>query len=60
MAGGDLTLKYNASVQGNNVMLMVDFSINKAMIDASKYENLKGYYQLLIEKFKEKVVLVKK
>jgi len=60
LANNDLTLKYQVSSQGKFVNLMVDFSINKTVIAADQYASLKGYYQLLIEKFNEKVVLVKK
>lgn len=59
LANSDLTLKYQVSAQGNFVNLMADFSINKTVIAADQYANLKGYYQLLIEKFNEKVVLIK-
>ena len=54
-----VTLKYNISIQGNKINLMVEFSINQVFIPVDQYKNLKGYYQLLIEKLIEKVVLVK-
>jgi len=59
LGNGDLALKYNVSNQGSTIKVMVEYSINKTIITADKYKNLKGYYQLLIEKLNEKVVLVK-
>jgi len=59
LGNGDLVLKYNVSNQGNTIKVMVEYSINKTIITADKYKNLKGYYQLLIEKLNEKVVLIK-
>ena len=54
-----VTLKYNISTQEKMVKFMVEFSINETYIPIEQYRNLKGYYQLLIEKLNEKVVLVK-
>mgnify|MGYP000125202276 CR=1 FL=1 len=54
-----VTLKYNISTQGKIVKFMVEFSINETYIPVEQYKNLKGYYQLLIEKLNEKVVLKK-
>lgn len=59
LGNNQLSLKYNVSNQGNTVKLMVEYSINQTVIHADQYKNLKGYYQLLIEKLNEKVVLVK-
>ncbi len=59
LGNGDLALKYNVSNQGNTIKVMVEYSINQTVITADQYKNLKGYYQLLIEKLNEKVVLVK-
>lgn len=51
--------KYLISQLGNKLQLSVEFSINQASIAAAEYPNLKKFYELLIAKEKEKVVLSK-
>jgi len=53
------SFRYNVSMTGNKIQLSSEFSINSPWIDSSEYENLKGFYQLVIEKQNEKVVLKK-
>lgn len=58
LGDGEVSFKYIISNQGNSIKLMVDFSINQSLVSPNVYKNLKGFYQLMIEKMNEKVVLV--
>jgi hypothetical protein len=53
------SFRFQISNTGNKIQLSTELSINNPMIDSSEYENLKGFYQLFIEKENEKVVLKK-
>lgn len=53
------SFKYMASNNGNKIQLLVEFLIDKPMVAASKYESLKKFYDLLIAKEKEKIVIEK-
>ena len=49
--------RYLISNMGDKLQLSVELSINHAFIAAEEYVNLKKFYELLIEKENEKVVL---
>ena len=51
--------RYLISQAGNKIQLSVEFSINESFIAAEEYGNLKKFYELLISKENEKVVLSK-
>lgn len=51
--------RYLISQMGNKLQLSVEFAINQSLIGANEYTNLKKFYELLIAKEKEKVVLSK-
>lgn len=51
--------RYLISQVGNKLQLSVEFAINQSFISASEYGNLKKFYELLIAKEQEKVVLSK-
>ncbi|QQX75369.1 MULTISPECIES: transglutaminase domain-containing protein [Aequorivita] len=51
--------RYLISQMGNKLQLSVEFSINKSFIAADEYGNLKKFFELLIAKENEKVVLSK-
>lgn len=51
--------RYLISQMGNKLQLSVEFAINQSLIGANEYTNLKKFYELLIAKEKEKVVLAK-
>jgi len=51
--------KYLISQKGNNIQLSVEFSISTPVFSTSAYPSLKKFYQLLIDKENEKVVLTK-
>ncbi|WP_347374159.1 transglutaminase domain-containing protein [Aequorivita sp. Q41] len=51
--------RYLISQVGNKLQLSVEFSINKSFIAAEEYGNLKKFYELLIAKENEKVILSK-
>ena len=53
------SFRYLISQNGNKLQLSVEFSINKSFIAAEEYGNLKKFYELLIAKENEKVVLSK-
>ena len=53
------SFRYLISQVGNKLQLSVEFSINKSFIAAEEYANLKKFYELLIAKENEKVVLSK-
>ncbi len=60
LGNSEVGFKYNISNHENTIKLMVDFSVNQSLIPPDVYKNLKGFYQLMIEKMNEKVVLIKK
>jgi len=51
--------RYLISQVGNKLQLSVEFAMNKSFIAAEEYGNLKKFYELLIAKENEKVVLSK-
>lgn len=51
--------RYLISKVGNKLQLSVEFAINRSFIAAEEYANLKKFYELLIAKEQEKVVLSK-
>lgn len=51
--------RYLISQVGNKLQLSVEFTINKSFIAAEEYGNLKKFFELLIAKENEKVVLSK-
>jgi hypothetical protein len=53
------SFKYSISSVGNKIQLSLELSINEPLIPAEMYGGLKKFYQLLINKEKEKVVLSK-
>jgi CRISPR/Cas system-associated exonuclease Cas4 (RecB family) len=58
--GADIgSYRYLISQVGNKIQLSVEFSINKSYVAAEEYGNLKKFFELLIAKENEKVVLSK-
>jgi hypothetical protein len=53
------SFRYVLSQMGNKLQLSVEFAMNKPYIAAADYANLKKFYELLIAKENEKVVLSK-
>ncbi|WP_271424063.1 transglutaminase domain-containing protein [Aequorivita sinensis] len=53
------TYRYLISQAGNKLQLSVEFAINQSYIAAEDYGNLKKFFELLIAKENEKVVLSK-
>lgn len=51
--------RYLISQTGNKLQLSVEFAMNQSFIAADEYSNLKKFYELLIAKENEKVVLSK-
>lgn len=57
---GDMgSYKYLVSQSGRAVQLSVDFSINRAVIAESDYADLKSFFEFMVEKEAEKIVLKK-
>jgi hypothetical protein len=52
-------MKYNISTKDNQIQLFYTFDINKAVIEADYYEELKNFYKEIISKQTEKIVLKK-
>lgn len=55
----DCVFRYTGSNTANQIQLNVEFSVNQPLVSANDYKNLKGFFQLMVEKQNEKVVLVK-
>ena len=53
------TYRFLISQAGNNLQLSVEFALNQSYIAAEDYGNLKRFFELLIAKENEKVVLSK-
>ena len=54
-----LVFSINSMVQGNNVQIAVVKEINIGKTSADTYDGLKGFYQKMIEKQHDKIVLKK-
>ncbi len=52
--------KYSISVNGQTIQIKYMMSINEPVIEATRYPDLKTFYQKIIDKNKEKIVLKKK
>jgi hypothetical protein len=59
MADNMGSFKYNTLVTGSNIQLSAVFEIGYAKIAAEDYKTLKDFYQKMIEKQNEQIVLVK-
>ena len=60
VTGDDIgSFKYNISNVEDKIQLSVSAAINFAIVPAEYYEVLKDFYQKMIEKESEKIVLVK-
>lgn len=53
------SFKYMISNSGNKIQVTVMSNINETIVAAEYYEVLKDFYQKMIEKQNEKIVLVK-
>lgn len=53
------SFKYNAIVQGNTIQISVLFDINFPNVSQVYYKTIKDFYQMVIDKQKEKIVLKK-
>lgn len=53
------SFRYSSSSSGNKLQLSVEFAINQPFMSADSYAGLKKFYELMIEKENEKVVLSK-
>ncbi|WP_116786935.1 DUF3857 domain-containing protein [Flavobacterium psychrotrophum] len=59
MEEGVGNFKYTLQQQGNNIQLMIIDNISYGVVPADYYETLKGYFQKIIDKQNEKIVLKK-
>jgi hypothetical protein len=53
------SFRYSASNMTDKIQLSVEFAINEPLMAATSYTSLKKFYQLVIEKENEKIVLSK-
>lgn len=53
------SFKYVASQRGSIIQVSTEFTISQAFISSEKYGDLKKFFQLMIEKQNEKIVLSK-
>lgn len=51
------SFKYNAAVQGNLIQISVTLDINYPNVSNVYYKTLKDFYQMVIDKQNEKIVL---
>jgi uncharacterized protein YfkK (UPF0435 family) len=56
----DAQYMYSVNIIGNKIQVMSLFSINKPVFQSSEYEALKNFYDIVIAKQKEQIVLKKK
>lgn len=57
---GDLgSYRYLVNQNGNNLQISVDFSINQSVIAESEYEHVKDFFEIMVNKENEKIVLKK-
>jgi len=50
---------YKTSVEGNKIMVLSNLQINKTIIPGMKYNEIKGFFEEVVKKQNEKVVLKK-
>ncbi|WP_310556632.1 DUF3857 domain-containing protein [Flavobacterium sp.] len=50
---------FNISTEGNKIQIQVTEEMNKAMVSANFYDALKSFYQQIVDKQNEKIVLKK-
>lgn len=50
---------YNISANGNNIQLMSKLSINKVLFEPEEYKGIKEFYDLIVTKHAEQIVLKK-
>lgn len=60
MEGNTMSFKYNVVAQNNQLQLNVVMDINQPLISNEYYQGLKDFFQKMIEKQTEKVILTKK
>ncbi|WP_054851926.1 DUF3857 domain-containing protein [Olleya sp. ITB9] len=56
---GEASFSYLIKQTANNFQLIATLDINKTLILPKDYENFKSFYQLVIDKYNEKIVLKK-
>lgn len=56
---GISTFKYVIANTGNKVQIVMTFEISKAIVSANYYQALKDFYQKMLDKQNEKIVLIK-
>ena len=57
MGGNNLAFKYLVSERNNKISVMGEFSINTHFMGSEVYKDVKDFYQFMVEKEKEKIVL---
>ena len=53
------SFRYAVNASGNKIQVSVELSMNEALFLPTDYANLKKFYQMLIDKENEKIVLTK-
>ncbi|RAJ14527.1 DUF3858 domain-containing protein [Olleya aquimaris] len=56
---GSASFSYLIKQTGNNIQLIVNLNINNTIIMPADYQNFKKFYQMMVEKNTEKIVLKK-
>ncbi|WGD35275.1 DUF3857 domain-containing protein [Olleya sp. YS] len=56
---GSASFSYLIKQTGNNIQLIVNLNINNTIIMPADYQNFKKFYQMMVEKNSEKIVLKK-
>ena len=51
--------KYLTSLNGNMIQISISNQINSSLVSSEDYADLKSYYQKMIEKQNEKIIIVK-
>jgi hypothetical protein len=57
--GNDFQFTYKSGIQDNKIMVMSSLQINKTMFLSDKYSEIKGFFENVVGKHLEKVVLKK-
>jgi hypothetical protein len=57
--GKEVVFSINTSLVGNRIQLVISEEINGVIFNANFYNELKEFYQKMIEKQNEKIVLIK-
>ena len=59
LPGKEAIFTYNYNILGNTIQLVSKVQVNQSLFEPEKYEGLKDFFQLIVDKYAEQIVLKK-